>query len=54
MLRPDPAQRHRFVEIRDNAQLDAEQIRQCQVIDLGMPSFSQLAKRTSIATGPSS
>ncbi|CAL9663000.1 hypothetical protein [Streptomyces sp. enrichment culture] len=85
MLRPEPTQRHRLVEIRDNliariaeaeqegrlgeieglqvslasaeekiAQLDAEQIRQRQVIDLGMPSFSQLATRTSTATRPSS
>ncbi|WP_405187098.1 hypothetical protein OG582_36040 [Streptomyces anulatus] len=85
MLRPDPAQRHRLVEIRDNliariteaeqegwlgeieglhvslasaeeklAQLDSERERQRTVIDLGMPSFSQIATRTSTATGPSS
>ncbi|MFE3144345.1 hypothetical protein [Streptomyces scopuliridis] len=85
MLRPDPAQRHRLVEIRDNLiariteaeqegwlgeieglrislasaeeeliQLDAEQVRQHQVIDLGMPRFNQIVTRTSTATGPSS
>jgi len=85
MLRPDPAQRHRLVEIRDNliariteaeqegwlgeieglqvslasaeeklTQLDAEQVRQRQVIDLGMPRFSQIATRISTARGPSS
>jgi hypothetical protein len=36
------------------AQLDAEQVRQHQVIDLGMPSFSQIATRISTAGGPSS
>ncbi|MFJ3798499.1 tyrosine-type recombinase/integrase [Streptomyces sp. NPDC090088] len=77
MLRPDPAQRPRLVEIRDNlidriaeaeregwlgeiegldasragaedklAQVDAEQRRSQQVVDLGMPTFSQLAGRT--------
>ncbi|OOV21093.1 hypothetical protein SM007_35050 [Streptomyces avermitilis] len=35
-------------------QLDAEQVRQHQVIDLGMPSFSQIATRISTARGPSS
>lgn len=85
MLRPDPAQRNRLVEIRDNliariteaeqegrlgeieglqvspvsaeekiTQLDAEQVRQHQVIDLGMPGFSQIATRISTAGGPSS
>ncbi|MEU9291834.1 hypothetical protein AB0D57_46335 [Streptomyces sp. NPDC048275] len=85
MLRPDPAQRHRLVEIRDNliariteaeqegwlgeieglqvslasaeeklAQLDSERERQCKVIDLGMPTFSQIATRTSTAMRPSS
>ncbi|MFJ5888135.1 tyrosine-type recombinase/integrase [Streptomyces californicus] len=77
MLRPDPAQRPRMVEIRDNlrdriaeaeregwlgeieglqvslagaedklAQIDAEVSRSQQVINLGMPSFSNLAGRT--------
>ncbi|MEU3601910.1 site-specific integrase [Streptomyces sp. NPDC006798] len=85
LLRPDPAQRARLAEIRDNliariteaeqegwlgeieglqvsrasaeeklAQLDAAQVRQRQVIDLGMPRFSQIATRTSTARGPSS
>lgn len=35
-------------------QLDAEQVRQRQVIDLGMPRFSQIATRISTARGPSS
>jgi integrase len=83
MLRPDPAQRHRLLDIRDNliariteaeqegwlgeieglqvslasaeeklTQLDAEQVRQHQVIDLGMPRFSQIATRSSTARGP--
>ncbi|MFB8036645.1 hypothetical protein ACFC5Z_27655 [Streptomyces sp. NPDC056004] len=85
MLRPDLAQRHSLVEIRDNliariteaeqerwlgeieglqvslasaeekiTQLDGEQVRQHQVIDLGMPTFSQIATRISTAGGPSS
>ncbi|MFI6906166.1 hypothetical protein ACIBKY_33220 [Nonomuraea sp. NPDC050394] len=85
LLRPDPAQRARLAEIRDNliariteaeqegwlgeieglqvslasaeeklAQLDAEQVRQRQVVDLGMPRFSQIATRISTARGPSS
>ncbi|MDX3586356.1 hypothetical protein OG920_03650 [Streptomyces europaeiscabiei] len=85
MPRPDPARRHRLVEIRDNliarfteaeqegwlgeiegfqvslagaeeklTQLDAEQVRQRQVIGLGMPRFSQIATRISAARGPSS
>ncbi|MEU1867854.1 site-specific integrase [Streptomyces gardneri] len=85
LLRPDPAQRARLAEIRDNliariseaeqegwlgeieglqvslagaqeklTQLDAEQVRQRQVIDLGMPRFSQIATRISTARGPSS
>ncbi|MGW0538611.1 integrase [Streptomyces sp. NPDC003032] len=85
LLRPDPAQRARLAEIRDNliariteaeqegwlgeieglqvslasaeeklAQLDAEQVRQRQVIDLGMPRFSQIVTRISTARGPSS
>ncbi|MFJ5804045.1 hypothetical protein [Streptomyces decoyicus] len=85
MLRPDPAQRHRLVEIRDNliariieaeqegwlgeieglqvslaraeekfTQLDAEQVRQSQVINLGMPRFRQVATRISTVRGPSS
>ncbi|MER0477473.1 hypothetical protein ABR737_03725 [Streptomyces sp. Edi2] len=33
-------------------QLDAEQVRQRQVIDLGMPRFSQIATRISTATSP--
>ncbi|MFF3455759.1 hypothetical protein ACFYXH_15820 [Streptomyces sp. NPDC002730] len=32
------------------AQLDAEEARSRQVVDLGMPSFSHLAGRTSAAT----
>jgi hypothetical protein len=79
MLRPDPAQRPRLTEIRDNlqarmleaeregwlgemeglevslagaqdklAQLDVEETRQ-RTIDLGMPTFSKLAGRTSTA-----
>ena len=79
MLRPDPAQRPRLIEIRHNllacileaeregwlgemerlevslagaqdkiAQLDAEETRQ-RTIDLGMPTFSNLAERTSTA-----
>jgi hypothetical protein len=35
-------------------QLDSERERQCKVIDLGMPTFSQIATRTSTATRPSS
>ncbi|MER6572854.1 hypothetical protein ABT288_43560 [Streptomyces sp. NPDC001093] len=35
-------------------QLDAEQVRQRQVIDLGMPHFSQIATRISTAKGSSS
>ncbi|MGW8742018.1 tyrosine-type recombinase/integrase [Streptomyces sp. NPDC055794] len=85
LLRPDPAQRARLADIRDNliakiaeaeqegwlgeiegiqvslagaeeelTQLDAEQVRQRQVIDLGMPRFSQIATRISTARGPSS
>jgi Phage integrase family len=77
MLRPDPAQRHRLLEIRDNliarvaeaeregwlgeveglqtslahaeqklTQLDAEQNRRQQAVDLGMPTFGQIAART--------
>ncbi len=84
LLRPDPDQRARLAEIRDNliariteaeqegwlgeieglqvslasaeeklAQLDAAQVRQRQVIDLGMPRFSQIATRISTARGPS-
>jgi hypothetical protein len=78
LLRPDPAQRARLTEIRDNllariieaeregwlgeieglevslagaqdklALLDAEQARARQTVDLGMPSFANLAGRTS-------
>ncbi|MBB5937661.1 tyrosine-type recombinase/integrase [Streptomyces zagrosensis] len=77
MLWPDPAQRDRLVEIRDNllarvaeaeregwlgeveglqvslagaedklAQLDAEQTRRGTAVDLGMPTFAQIAIRT--------
>lgn len=35
-------------------QLDPERERQCKAIDLGMPTFSQIATRTSTATRPSS
>ncbi|MFF5846996.1 tyrosine-type recombinase/integrase [Streptomyces massasporeus] len=83
MLRPDPAQRARLTEIRDNllarlteaeregwlgeiegleislagaqeklALLDAEQARTRRTVDLGMPSFANLAGRTSTADQP--
>ncbi|MFI6341130.1 hypothetical protein [Streptomyces sp. NPDC050535] len=83
MLRPDPAQRGRLTEIRDNllariteaeregwlgemkgleislagAQdkltlLDAEQARARQTVNLGMPSYGNLAGRTSTADHP--
>lgn len=83
MLRPDPAQRARLTEIRDNllariteaeregwlgeiegleislagaqdklALLDAEQARTRRTVDLGMPSFANLAGRTSTADEP--
>ncbi|MFF3493235.1 hypothetical protein ACFYWS_17965 [Streptomyces sp. NPDC002795] len=83
MLRPDPAQRARLTEIRENllariteaereewlgeiegleislagaqdklALLDAEQARTRRTVDLGMPSFANLAGRTSTADHP--
>ncbi|MFJ2241815.1 tyrosine-type recombinase/integrase [Streptomyces sp. NPDC087859] len=83
LLRPDPAQRGRLVEIRDNliariteartegwlgeieglevslsgardklALLDAEQGSAGQTVDLAMPSFTNLAGRTSTANRP--
>ncbi|MBT2369694.1 site-specific integrase [Streptomyces sp. ISL-10] len=83
MLRPDPAQRSRLEEIRDNltariveaeregwlgeieglrislagahdklSQLDAEGARRRQTVDLGMPTFRQIAAGTSTAEGP--
>ncbi|WP_371930688.1 hypothetical protein [Streptomyces poriferorum] len=76
LLRPDPSQRARLAEIRDNlnariaeaeregwlgeveglqvslagaedklAQLDAEQTRRGTAVDLGMPTFAQIAIR---------
>jgi hypothetical protein len=85
MLRPDPAQRHRPIEIRDDLiariteaeqegwlgeieglqvslaseeeklpQLESERERQCKALDLGMPTFSQIATRTNTATRSSS
>ncbi|MET9987456.1 tyrosine-type recombinase/integrase [Streptomyces rochei] len=85
MLRPDPAQRHRLVEIRDNlnariaeaeregwlgeieglqvshssaeekiTQLDEEEASRRRVIDLGMPTFSQIAPHFIAATYPRS
>ncbi|WP_079658107.1 hypothetical protein [Streptomyces sp. 3214.6] len=83
MLRPDPAQRARLVEIRDNLiariaeaeregrlgeveglqvslvgaqdkldQLDAEATRRSSTVNLGMPTFPDIANRTN--TSPDS
>jgi hypothetical protein len=83
MLRPDPAQRPRLEEIRDNlinriaeaeregwlgeieglrisltgaqdklAQLDAENTRRRHAVDLGVPTFRQIAVGTSKAARP--
>lgn len=79
MLRPDPAQRSRLVEIRDNltdriteaeregwlgeieglqtsptsaedklAQLDAQVAQARRAVDLGMPSFGDIAARSTV------
>ncbi|MEY9969576.1 hypothetical protein ABIA33_007665 [Streptacidiphilus sp. MAP12-16] len=83
MLRPDPAERPRLAEIRDNlidrigeakdegwlgevegletslagaeeklAQMDASSARRASAIDLGMPTFSQIAGRATATPGP--